>query len=145
MLSRIALLTTSLTLLSACGPHIQAEPSRNEQTQGGSTSSPQELLAKSYTDLEALTADKSCDTSEQCQVMPVGHRACGGPSGFVIYSTKTSEQNKILLLGQEITRLEKQINLEEGRLSTCQQLPQPGSQCINHRCEETSGSGVYAQ
>ena len=34
----------------------------------------------------------------QCQTIPVGHKACGGPEYYIIYSTKTTDMGHYRLL-----------------------------------------------
>ena len=34
----------------------------------------------------------------QCKTMPIGHKACGGPAAYIIYSTKTTDIDRYRLL-----------------------------------------------
>lgn len=85
--------------------------------------------------LEKLIVDKSCDASYQCKVLPLGERACGGPSYFKIYSTKTADQEQVEFVASEITSFEQMYNETNNAFSTCQNAIAPQTLCISSTCE----------
>jgi hypothetical protein len=84
----------------------------------------------------ALIADKTCDNSSQCRVIAVGSRACGGPSSYAVFSSKMANKNKVNTLADKVTKYESQYNAQTGRMSICQHLVAPSTQCINNVCEK---------
>ena len=92
--------------------------------------------------LNTLITDTQCDTNAQCKVSPIGHRACGGPSAFIVYSTKTTEQKEVTALSEKVTTLESKYNTKEGLISTCQFLIAPSAQCIDNKCVRVEKSAV---
>lgn len=84
--------------------------------------------------LEQLTQDKPCQQSAECRVLPVGHRACGGPDGFVIFSTQNNDAQTIENIVETISNLQRQRNIAEQRMSICQHLTVPAAQCIANQC-----------
>ncbi|MEL0642518.1 hypothetical protein V6260_18160 [Pseudoalteromonas aliena] len=95
-------------------------------------------------ELNTLITDTQCDTSTQCRVNAVGSRACGGPSSFVVYSTKSASEEQVTALSDKITKLESNYNSQKGMMSTCQHLTTPSTQCVENKCVKLEGSAVSA-
>lgn len=95
--------------------------------------------------LKFITKDKECDTTTQCQVLPVGSRACGGPSDYVIFSTKTADPEKVKELADKLTHAEAAYNAKNQMVSICQHLTVPATQCVNNKCVklEHSNQATY--
>ena len=101
-----------------------------------------EDITTAKTQLNTLIADTSCDTSMQCKVIAVGSRACGGPSSFEVYSTKTAKDEQVKTLSKTITELESNFNAQKGMMSICQHLTTPSTQCVENKCVKLEGSAV---
>ena len=95
-------------------------------------------------ELNTLITDKQCDTSTQCRISAVGSRACGGPSSFVVYSTKSASEKQVAALSDKITKLESSYNSQKGMMSICQHLTTPSTQCVENKCVKLEGSAVSA-
>ena len=93
-------------------------------------------------ELNTLIANTQCDTTAQCKVMPVGSKACGGPSDYVVYSTKSAKEGQVSSLAKQITTLEKAYNTQNEMMSTCQHLTSPSTQCVENKCVKLEGSAV---
>jgi hypothetical protein len=93
-------------------------------------------------ELNTLIADNQCDTSEQCKVSAVGSRACGGPSGYIVYSTKTASEEQVTALSKKITTFESNYNAQKGMMSICQHLTTPSTRCVENKCVKLEGSAV---
>lgn len=89
--------------------------------------------------LDQLTENKQCSTDAVCHVLPVGKRACGGPSGFVIYSSEHSDSAQVEALAAQITTLEHAQNTATNAMSICEHLSEPTVQCITNLCAATNG------
>ncbi|WP_404341588.1 hypothetical protein [Pseudoalteromonas mariniglutinosa] len=90
--------------------------------------------------LEQLITDPHCDNNSQCKVLAVGRRACGGPSSYIVYSTKMTIQDEVEKLAKHITTLESQYNTANNMMSICQHLTTPQAQCSNNNCVKIKGS-----
>ncbi|MBE0366707.1 hypothetical protein [Pseudoalteromonas aurantia] len=90
--------------------------------------------------LTELTKNNACDNTVQCQVMPVGSRACGGPSSYLVFSKKYANPHKVSTLADKITHLESQYNAKNRMVSICQHLTQPSTQCVENKCVKIEGS-----
>ncbi|MBB1411352.1 hypothetical protein [Pseudoalteromonas sp. SG44-17] len=102
-------------------------------------------IKKVHQQLQTQIADLNCDNSSQCKVLPVGSRACGGPSSYIVYSNKTANEQAVEKLTQQITSLESQFNAQNKMISICQHLTAPAAQCIENKCVklESSATSVY--
>jgi uncharacterized phage infection (PIP) family protein YhgE len=101
-----------------------------------------ESIKVSVDKLKALIADPQCDTTEQCKTLPVGSRACGGPSSFVVYSDKTADESELTALSAKITEYERNLNAKNDMASICQHLSAPVTQCIENTCIKIDGSAA---
>mgnify|MGYP006897546521 CR=1 FL=1 len=89
----------------------------------------------------AVQLDNQCTTSADCTVLPTGSRACGGPSGHVVYATKSSNAKQIRSLAQLTTTLERQFNNENSIMSICSILMPPTPVCDDtNNCAAGSAS-----
>ncbi|MFV1985080.1 MAG: hypothetical protein ACC657_16145, partial [Thiohalomonadales bacterium] len=50
--------------------------------------------------IDKLIGDAKCETNSQCTSIPLGHRSCGGPSGYIVYSTLNTNKNKLIKLSE---------------------------------------------
>ncbi|MEQ3512564.1 hypothetical protein ABMY35_04195 [Pseudoalteromonas sp. BZB3] len=86
--------------------------------------------------LKAYVADLSCDASFQCKVIGVGERAaCGGPSNYVVFSTKNVDENEVERLADAETTQERILNERQPPDETCKQVLPIQSLCIKSKCE----------
>lgn len=86
-----------------------------------------------------------CDNASQCRTMPVGHKSCGGPEGYVAYSTKTGNTARLLALGEQYAAARKAENERSGMLSNCMVERDPGATCVANRCVLVKGAGASAE
>ena len=74
-----------------------------------------------------------CDTSADCTTEPIGARACGGPGGYIVYSTNSCYVEYILSLAKLTSILERQYNEENSVISICSIVPQPVPICSKNQ------------
>lgn len=86
-----------------------------------------------------------CDDASQCRTMPVGHKSCGGPEGYVAYSTKSGNTARLLALGEQYAAARKAENERSGLLSNCMMERDPGATCVAKRCVLVKGAGASAE
>lgn len=75
-----------------------------------------------------------CDNASQCKTLPVGHKACGGPEGYVAYSTKSGNNARLLALAEQYAAARKDEVERSGMMSNCMVEPDPGASCVAKRC-----------
>ena len=84
--------------------------------------------------LERLTENKECQQDNQCKVIGVGARPCGGPDQYLLYSTLHTDEKMLSYTNDRYQKLKKQQNEKLGLMSTCQMLMPPASACIENKC-----------
>lgn len=84
--------------------------------------------------LQRLTADKSCVQTAQCKVLPVGHRPCGGPEQYLVYSNQTTDEKLLAITSARYKKLKQEQQQRLGLRSTCQMLPEPLAACQQQQC-----------
>jgi len=78
-------------------------------------------------DIKNLIGTPKAQSIDSCKVLPVGKRACGGPAGYVVYSSETITDESGLL--EAVHGYNKKAEEEaKGGYSTCQYIPEPEPQ-----------------
>ncbi len=76
----------------------------------------------------------SCDATAQCKTLAVGAKACGGPEGYLAYSTKISNGARLAELAARDAQARKKADARAGMVSTCSIVSDPGAICEAGRC-----------
>jgi hypothetical protein len=85
--------------------------------------------------LRALETASTCRAASDCRAVPIGARLCGGPSAWLAVSA--ARLPEAAPLAERYTALRKAANVEaekEGRVSTCQLIPEPAVGCAGGLC-----------
>tara|TARA_Y100000034_G_C6866135_1_gene394776 strand:- start:747 stop:1271 length:525 start_codon:yes stop_codon:yes gene_type:complete len=101
-------------------------------------------LSKLRAEINNIEAANECDSSMQCEVVAAGSRACGGPSHYMIYSTKHTSKEKALSIASELTKYESLYNAQNDMQSICAMLTKPSTQCIDNKCVKLTNSSQLA-
>ena len=83
----------------------------------------------------------SCDAPAQCKTLAVGAKACGGPEGYLAYSTKISDGARLTELAARDAQARKKADARAGMVSTCSVVSDPGATCDAGRCVTLQRSG----
>lgn len=65
------------------------------------------------------TIHTEADIATQCEIIPIGSKACGGPEGYRVYSTKTTDIIKLHELTSQYSRAAQRFNKKHNVMSTC--------------------------
>lgn len=88
-------------------------------------------IANLRTEIDKLSEQIVCENSVDWKFVAIGDKACGGPLGYVAYSTKIDEAmflKKVALYAQ----LQKAFNVKWGVVSDCMFMTPPKSvECVN--------------
>jgi len=76
----------------------------------------------------------SCTASAECKTVAVGARACGGPEGYLAYSTSVSPAAPLEALAARHAERRRAAVAASGMASTCNVLPDPGAVCDKGMC-----------
>jgi hypothetical protein len=81
-------------------------------------------LDKLYERIISLSESKTCSNSSEWQFTSIGSKACGGPTGYVAYSTEINE-SEFLELVKQYTELQAEYNRQNKKASDCSFLSPP--------------------
>lgn len=91
--------------------------------------------AATYEKIRALVGDASCTDSSQCRSLPLGARACGGPQGYLPWSTARTDGNALRALAERY-KAERQAQIKQkGEMSDCRFMVDPGAVCQKGSCQ----------
>lgn len=85
-------------------------------------------------ELIARIGDPTASSVAACRALPVGKKACGGPSFYLVYSVQTADSAELARLAGEVTELQEQVIRQERLLSDCQVEPTPKLVLQGGRC-----------
>lgn len=88
------------------------------------------LLATMKTEV----GDAACDNAAQCHSMAVGAKPCGGPEGYLAWSSKRNDGTRLRALAQQQAAARKDENARSGIASSCMAVTDPGATCQASRC-----------
>ena len=127
----------------ASAPKV-TELSNVDKTELGLEKVSQETLNSLRADISAIEKNNECDSNTQCKVIAAGNRACGGPSHYMLYSTKTTTDETAKAVADKLSKYESLYNAQSGMQSICAMLTKPTTQCINNKCVTLSDSTYIA-
>lgn len=93
----------------------------------------EQLLAE----IERTVGNREADDVNQCAFVPLGHKACGGPESYMVYSQRNMSDSDIESFEEQIARynqLDAFIKTAENRMSTCDITPRPQISLEGGRC-----------
>ena len=105
----------------------------------------QEVLNSLRADMSSIEKNNECDSNAQCKVIAAGSRACGGPSHYMLYSTKNTSDEKAKSIADKLTKYESIYNAQTGMQSICAMLTKPVTQCMNTKCVTLNSSTLITQ
>lgn len=152
MNARLFLLPTALVALFACSspaPEQSASDDQTTQTTVTATviaqpsqdaASFQQQLAELEQQLLALEPHLGCQTNDQCQALPLGSKACGGPESHSALASNHDHFEQALQLGELHQQLAQVRNQVLGLMSDCALVEAPVYQCQQQACVETQQS-----
>ena len=93
-----------------------------------------------YAEIKAMVGTAAASEPLQCKKTGLGHKPCGGPASYLIYSTLGLDE---ALLLQKVSRYNQLVQAEQERLglvSDCAIVPEPGVALVGGFCV-ASGQG----
>jgi hypothetical protein len=94
----------------------------------------QGAIAELRARIDAQVGDAACDGPQHCHSMPVGARPCGGPDGFIAWSSKRTDEKQLGALVARHAAARREENMRNDMSSTCQIETNPGATCQVGRC-----------
>jgi hypothetical protein len=77
-------------------------------------------------DIKHEIGDAARDADNQCHVIGIGAKPCGGPEGFLSWSSRDSDRDRLIASVVRHRDARQAENERRGILSVCRALPAPG-------------------
>lgn len=88
-------------------------------------------LDELYKKIVSISESKTCSNSSNWKFTAIGSKACGGPTGYIAYSTEIDEKEFLDLVAQ-YTKLQNEYNVKNEIFSDCMYIVSPsGVICEN--------------
>jgi hypothetical protein len=84
--------------------------------------------------IQAEVGTAACDSTQQCQTIAIGAKACGGPEHYLAWSSKDHDGKKLKALAQAQAEASRKQQQADGMMSTCSIVTDPGATCEAGRC-----------
>jgi len=117
---------------SAAQPTTAPAPVSAPATTNGST------LAQ----ITALIGKAECGSDQQCQVLPLGARPCGGPASYAAWSSAKTSGNELQALAARYRSEQQGANTRSGMMSDCRAIAPPAAVCKAGSCQLTDALSV---
>lgn len=82
------------------------------------------------------SGDRSCSTETDCDLMAIGHRACGGVGYYTFTSRLNSNYNEVSFLADQTFEKERSYNEKYDIISICSAAMKPEMKCENFVCKK---------
>jgi hypothetical protein len=99
---------------------------------------PDEDAASLLVQIRNTIGSASCTESVECKTVGVGARACGGPAGYLAYSTSATPSAPLEALAARHAERRRAASSASGRVSSCNVIPDPGAVCDQGSCRVRS-------
>lgn len=142
-----------LLLFAACtacsgGAHTTPQPAAAPVAAAPAARAPGSASAAPGTDtlarIKTLVGTPSCSSDAQCHTLALGARPCGGPEGYLPWSSAHTSEADLRALGDAYKEQQRAANAKSGMMSTCQFLVDPGATCKAGSCQ-LGGGDVLAR
>jgi hypothetical protein len=87
--------------------------------------------------IHALVGNAACRSDSQCQVLPIGAKACGGPASYLAFSSANTSAADVQALAQRYHAEQQASNQRAGMISNCRVMPTPAAACRANTCQLT--------
>ena len=95
--------------------------------------------------IQAEVGAAACDSTQQCQTIAIGAKACGGPERYLAWSSKDYDGKKLKALAQAQAEASRTQQQADGMLPPPSTAPYPGATIDPARCLlQTSTTGGSA-
>jgi len=85
-------------------------------------------------ELRELIGPAACSSDAQCRSLPVGAKACGGPAGYLAWSTQRTDAARLQALATKQADAQRRENEASGLRSNCAMVADPGAACVAGHC-----------
>jgi hypothetical protein len=130
----LVLATASVACSGVASSDAAPAPAPRAPVTAAAPAAPSAPSASHMDQLKAEIGAAACDNSQQCKTVAVGSKACGGPEGYLPYSTKRSDSAKVSRLAAADAAQRKAADQRAGMVSNCMMIMDPGAVCTAGKC-----------
>lgn len=105
------------------------------QTPPAATAATEAESARLGRELRAVVGPAACSSDSECRTLPVGAKACGGPAGYLAWSTRDTDEQKLQALAARQADAQRRENRAASMRSNCAVVTDPGAVCLASRCQ----------
>jgi hypothetical protein len=87
--------------------------------------------------IHALVGKAECSSDSQCQVLPIGAKACGGPASYLAFSNANTSAAEVQALAERYHAEQQASKQRSGMISNCRVVPTPAAACRANTCQLT--------
>lgn len=110
-------------------PPAAAKPAASSTSPGAGA----DLLAQ----IQAKIGKAGCSADSQCQVVPIGAKACGGAASYLAWSTAQTNGAELQALADRYRDEQQNNNKRSGMISDCRVVAPPAVACRAGTCQLT--------
>jgi hypothetical protein len=156
----VLLMMVGLLGLSGCSgaaPEVAAAtPATSSATVSPSTTTPPraaipaDVTTELRDEILRLVGTASCREDSQCRSLPMGSKPCGGPEGYLAWSTAATDARQLEALAARYKEARQARNQRSGLMSDCAVVAEPAVRCVatsdgsGGRCEAVRGRGALS-
>ncbi|RUO23282.1 hypothetical protein CWE08_01115 [Aliidiomarina iranensis] len=117
--------------LAACGNQEDISSAATDESAEQASEQPvavseAETIPSLLSAIRQQVGNPVASTVEECRVVGLGQRPCGGPERFLVYSTATTDEEQLMGLVERYNALAREQVSRSGMVGTCEVLPEPG-------------------
>ncbi|MCH2455827.1 MAG: hypothetical protein MK192_09065 [Idiomarina sp.] len=124
---RFGLFLIAASLLVGCGQKESVTAER-QQKQAVTELTKASDLKELELEVRRMVKTPAADNPEQCKIVEMGHKPCGGPERYLLYSEKTmsvDEREVFLEKLKQYNELSRRFSEKSEMVSDCKVLPKP--------------------
>lgn len=118
--------------LASCAQTAPAPALKPALASASATLGESERLSR---ELHELIGPATCSADSQCRSLAVGAKACGGPAGYLAWSTAGTDVARVTDLAARQTEAQRREVVASGMRSNCAIAVDPGAVCLAGRCQ----------
>jgi hypothetical protein len=85
-------------------------------------------------EIRQTTSDKRCLADTDCRAIGFGHKPCGGPVSYLIYSIQSTNEEQLGLMVSVYNQNQAELHEQSGFVGTCEYLMPPTLRCVENQC-----------
>lgn len=97
---------------------------------------PDDLILLKSQVFDFANSDLMCGATEDCAVLPIGYKACGGPSQYIVASRKSINFETLKLHIKKYLKADQHWQESQNQGSICDVTPKIQVECRKSKCTQ---------